>query len=79
MKIRKVYAIAFCFVVTVITFSIYKIVELNKEKEIVKEQIKKEEIDLIEKQKTERTEERSQFWQKLIPWGNDENENNENI
>ena len=28
----------------------------------------------IQKQKTERTEERSQFWQKLVPWGADETE-----
>ena len=29
---------------------------------------------LIEEEKTERTEERSQFWQKLVPWGEDEQE-----
>lgn len=29
-----------------------------------------------EAQATERTEERSQFWQKLVPWGSDETEDN---
>lgn len=35
-------------------------------------QIEVEEIRKIEN--VERTEERSQFWQKLIPWGADEDE-----
>jgi len=31
---------------------------------------------IAERQKTERTEERAQFWQKIVPWGNDESETN---
>jgi hypothetical protein len=27
---------------------------------------------IVQAEKTERTEERSQFWQKLVPWGKDE-------
>ena len=30
--------------------------------------------EIEQQQETERTEERSQFWQKLIPWGSDEDE-----
>lgn len=33
-----------------------------------------EAVKFAQKEKTERTEERSQFWQKLIPWGKDEAE-----
>lgn len=40
-------------------------IQAEKEKEIT---------ELVEKESTERTEERSQFWQKLIPWGEDESE-----
>ena len=32
------------------------------------------EVEITQKQETERTEERSQFWQKLVPWGSDEEE-----
>jgi hypothetical protein len=38
---------------------------INREKEIA-----------VQKAKVERTEERSQFWQKLVPWGQDEQEEN---
>lgn len=31
---------------------------------------------LVEQERTERTEERSQFWQKIVPWGEDESEEN---
>lgn len=31
-----------------------------------------------EREETERTEERNQFWQKLIPWGSDEAEEAKN-
>lgn len=30
--------------------------------------------EIHEREETERTEEKSQFWQKLVPWGNDETE-----
>ena len=30
----------------------------------------------VQIQETERTEERSQFWQKIVPWGDDEDEEN---
>lgn len=46
--------------------------------EIRKEMIRAErdvQLERIEQQhKTERTEERSQFWQKVVPWGDDEAE-----
>lgn len=38
--------------------------------------IDREETAITEAQRTERTEERSQFWQKLIPYGEDETEDN---
>ncbi len=38
--------------------------------------IEREETAIAEAQRTERTEERSQFWQSLIPWGDDEAEDN---
>jgi hypothetical protein len=40
-------------------------------------QIEREEAAVVQAQKTERTEERSQFWQKVVPWGSDEAEKNE--
>jgi hypothetical protein len=40
--------------------------------------IQREEEAVIQAQKTERTEERSQFWQKVVPWGDSESENNTN-
>lgn len=36
--------------------------------------VETEQIRVQEAAATERTEERSQFWQKLIPWGSDESE-----
>lgn len=39
--------------------------------------IEREETAIAEAQRTERTEERSQFWQKIIPYGNDESEDND--
>ena len=39
--------------------------------------LKVEELKIHEQEATERTEERSQFWQKLIPWGSDESEQSE--
>lgn len=41
--------------------------EINAEKE-------KAISEIHEREETERTEEKAQFWQKLIPWGNDEQE-----
>lgn len=40
-------------------------------------QIEYEESAISEVQRTERTEERAQFWQKLVPWGDDEAEDND--
>ena len=40
-------------------------------------QIEAEEAKVIAAQETEQTEERSQFWQKLVPWGSDEDEGND--
>ena len=39
--------------------------------------IEREDNAIVEAQRTERTEERSQFWQKLVPWGEDETEGND--
>ena len=36
--------------------------------------IHKEEAIAIEHEKTEQVEERAQFWQQLVPWGEDEAE-----
>ena len=44
--------------------------------ELQQRQLQLQETQLIQEQETERTEERSQFWQKLIPWGDDESEVN---
>ena len=42
-----------------------KLAEIEREREIE-----------VQIQETERTEERSQFWQKIVPWGDDEEEEN---
>ena len=57
-----------------------KQLELQKAKEVELEEAKiaaeteKEVTRVKEAAATERTEERSQFWQKAIPWGKDESE-----
>lgn len=55
--------------------------EIEKEKIVATAEIEKEKTiqtaTITEHEGTERTEERSQFWQKLIPWGDDETEKNE--
>ena len=47
------------------TYRSAKLAEIEREREIE-----------IQIQETERTEERSQFWQKVVPWGDDEDEEN---
>ena len=42
-------------------------IEAEKEKAIA---------EVHEREETERVEENNQFWQKLVPWGNDEEEEN---
>jgi len=55
--------------------------EIHKEELVATSEIEKEKTiqtaTITEHEGTERTEERSQFWQKLIPWGDDETEKNE--
>lgn len=46
--------------------------ELRQAEILREERIKLSEIE--QREETERTEERSQFWQKLVPWGGDEEE-----
>lgn len=48
--------------------------QIEAEKAVQTKQIEQVEEEVREKQATERTEERSQFWQKLVPWGSDEEE-----
>lgn len=48
-------------------YASYRKALIEKERQIEVERIEQE-------QKTERTEERSQFWQSLVPWGEDEAE-----
>lgn len=55
------------------------ITEIEAEKAEKLRTIEREEAKIVQAQKTERTEERSQFFQKLVPWGNDEAEENETI
>lgn len=45
----------------------YHTTQIEAEKSVV-------ETELHEKADVEQTEERSQFWQKLVPWGSDEDE-----
>lgn len=64
--------IAICIVVaiSVVSFFTYKT-------SIVNADAIKQVTEIQEREATERTEERSQFWQKVIPWGSDEAEVNE--
>lgn len=52
-----------CIALSIFSVMVYKTAEVQKEERAI-----------IERESTERTEERSQFWQKLIPWGDDESE-----
>ena len=57
--------IAVCIMVTVCAGGYW----ITRSKEIETEHIK-----IQEQEETERTEENAQFWQKLVPWGEDEDE-----
>lgn len=46
---------------------------------LAKAEIEKEIVVAAEHEATERTEERSQFWQKLIPWGENESEADDGV
>lgn len=52
----------------------YQSRQIEKEKAIAEAKIEQEKAAIHEKEETERTEERSQFWQKAVPWGKDEDE-----
>lgn len=53
-----------------------KVREIEAERSVKVRQLEKEEEVIRQAQETERTEERSSFWQKLVPWGEDEAEEN---
>ena len=53
-----------------------KVREIEAERSVKVRQLEKEEELVRQAQETERTEERSSFWQKLVPWGEDEAEEN---
>jgi len=65
-------------VVSVMGFKSYQSGKIEANKVILQAQIDSDrtikQADIVEHQSTERTEERSQFWQKLVPWGSDESE-----
>ena len=73
-------AIVGMFAVT--SYRDYQKTAIEAEKAVQVEELATEraiECEQIEQaQKTERTEERSQFWQKIVPWGEDEQEENNN-
>lgn len=48
--------------------------EITKAQTIATKEIERQEVEIEKKADVERTEERSQFWQKLVPWGSDESE-----
>lgn len=51
--------------------------KLELQKEALRQQEYTQRAIATQQQKTERTEERSQFWQKIVPWGQDEQETSE--
>jgi len=65
MSWKKCLALGFAFVLGIGVIGFFGVqsqkIEAEKEKVVAAIQ---------EREATERTEERSQFWQKLIPWGN---------
>lgn len=62
--------VALCLLCVLLLVPAYLSVEHAK----IKAERDKEVTIIEQQQKTERTEERSQFWQKLVPWGKDEDE-----
>jgi len=71
---RILLALFASMLVCVIVFAVkdYKITNLKREQAIEEAVIERQRESEIQIQKTERTEERSQFWQKFVPWGEDE-------
>lgn len=65
-----------CLMVGLIGFFGMKKAEIDRKAAVEQAEIEREREERIQAEKTERTEERSQFWQKVVPWGNDEDEEN---
>jgi len=72
MSNNKFKAIIICVIGTIVLVTVIGYFEKERLKIEAQKQIQLEEIRKIEN--IERTEERSQFWQKLVPWGEDEQE-----
>ena len=74
MNLKKTLIIAITFVALFITagYFINESAQIKADKEEHLMEIHRVETEEVERQRTERTEERSQFWQKAIPWGKDE-------
>ncbi len=67
--IGAVFVIATAIVASIFTIGKYSVeaAKIQAEKDI-------KTTEIHEREETERTEEKSQFWQKLVPWGNYETE-----
>ena len=72
MSNNKFKAIIACVIGTIVSVTVIGYFKMERAKIEAQKQIQVEEIHKIEN--IERTEERSQFWQKLVPWGEDEQE-----
>lgn len=70
-----VFTVGVVFVVAVgVVASIFTIGKYSVEAAKIKAEKDIKTTEIHEREETERTEERNQFWQKLIPWGSDESE-----
>ncbi len=76
--LKMVVAVAAAFVIACVAAGYFSnqraAIDAKRDAEI--RLIEREEETVVQAQKTERTEERSQFWQKIVPWGDNESESN---
>lgn len=78
MSSKSIVVICICVCVMVGTIGFFgmRTAEINRKAAVEQAEIEREREKAVQAEKTERTEERSQFWQKVVPWGNDEAEEN---
>ena len=69
-----VIAVTVCAIAASFMYSSIRRAEIQRDQAVQEATIEREREVEVQAQKTERTEERSQFWQELVPWGEDEAE-----
>lgn len=75
-RLAGVIGVSLVLIISITSYFGNKNVKIEAERIEAVRQIQREEEAIVQAQKTERTEERSQFWQKVVPWGSDETESN---